>query len=360
MNLYFGVTIAPYAVDFCNALNERFNCRIFHREVDVADLAFDPSEVQGRCRFPFERYAAGWGWRSWRGLVRLIRDEKPEYVFTSEFSLTTLRVCLIRFLLGMHFKIVSICDDSWDMIRGNDFSRFHRWARHVVPRMVDQMILANPQALQWYRRRYGKGLLMPILADEKRLRNQYETVIGTALKRKRQMGLDNRPIVLFVGRLIPLKNLSFVLKMLKGRNVHMAIVGDGPLRKPLEEQALSSGQSVVFAGRCGGDDLAAWFAMADVLVLPSVQEAFGAVTGEALTFGCPVIVSERAGSSFLVKEGVNGSIVNPLDEDQWRRALDRWIPAAPDLTERPRTSLLPLQFESCLDTLLHELCQNLS
>ena len=358
MNLYFGVTIAPYAVDFCNALYERFNCRIFHREVDVTDLAFDPEEVQSQCRFPFERYASGWGLKSLKGLVQLIRDEEPEFVFTSEFSLTTVRVCMIRFLLNRHFKIISICDDSWDMIQGNDFSRLHRVARYIVPKMVDQLILANPQALQWYRHQYGKGLFMPILADEKRLRRMYATVFGASVQRRKQMKLDDRPLVLFVGRLIPLKNLSFLLRLLQGRNIHVAFVGDGPLRASLEELAKESGQSVIFAGRCGGAELATWFAMADLLVLPSLQEAFGAVTGEALAYGCPVIVSKRAGSSFLVKDGENGCIADPLDEEQWRSALNRWIPSALYLSESLRPSLLPLQFESCLEALFHELRWN--
>ena len=44
------------------------------------------------------------------------------------------------------------------MIRGNDFSRLHRLARHWVPRWVDDLILANPESLAWYRSRFGKGL----------------------------------------------------------------------------------------------------------------------------------------------------------------------------------------------------------
>lgn len=351
MNLYFGVTIAPYAVDFCNALHERFHCRIFHREVDVAGLAFDPLDVEKECRFPFERYDSGLGWRAFRQLCKLVREERPEVVFTSEFSLTTIRLWMIKWLSRVPFQLVSICDDSLDMIEGNDFSRRHRLARHFVPPLTDELILANPPARKWYQDHFGKGLLMPIISDENRLRSSFKAALSRSLELSAQVNPEGKALVLFVGRLIPLKNLSFLLEAAKGLSVKLVFVGDGP-----EEQALrrkAAGVDIFFAGRKSGEDLYAWFNLADVLVLPSLQEAFGAVTGEALSAGCPVIVSSRAGSACLVREGENGSVVSPTDLPAWKEALSRW--AVPHVHEGIRPSLLPLSFEQCINDLIHQL-----
>ena len=314
MNLYFGVTIAPYAVDFCNALHERFHCRIFHRETDVADLAFDPSEVQKACRFPFERYPSGLGFRAFRMLSRLVKEEKPEYVFTSEFSLTTLRFLLIRLLTRQRFRIISVCDDSLDMILGNDFSRLHRAARHHVPRLVHNLLLANPDSQAWYREHFGKGLLMPILSDERRL-----------------------------------------LEAAAGLDATLVFVGDGPEEARLKAIAAEKGITAHFVGRKTGEPLAAWFNLADLLVLPSLQEAFGAVTGEALSAGCPVLVSTRAGSASLIRKGVNGDTADPTDQAAWHSALTRFLPSRPHGLDSLRENLLPLSFDACFTNLIQEL-----
>lgn len=355
MNLYFGVTIAPYAVDFCNALHERFHCRIFHRETDVADLAFDPSEVQKACRFPFERYPSGLGFRAFRMLSRLVKEEKPEYVFTSEFSLTTLRFLLIRLLTRQRFRIISVCDDSLDMILGNDFSRLHRAARHHVPRLVDNLILANPDSQAWYREHFGKGLLMPILSDERRLREEFEAALPLSRELRRQYGLETRPVLLFVGRLIPLKNLPFLLEAAAGLDATLVFVGDGPEEARLKAIAAEKGITAHFVGRKTGEPLAAWFNLADLLVLPSLQEAFGAVTGEALSAGCPVLVSTRAGSASLIRKGVNGDTADPTDQAAWHSALTRFLPSRPHGLDSLRENLLPLSFDACFTNLIQEL-----
>ena len=92
------------------------------------------------------------------------------------------------------------------------------------------------------------------------------------------------------------------------------------------------------------------------MALPSLQEAFGAVTGEALSAGCPVVVSERAGSAFLVKEGESGSVVDPLDTEALADALRFWTEkAAAGRPLQPRDDLLPVRFDTLFKTLAHEL-----
>ena len=356
MNLFFGITVAPYCVDFCNALHERLDCRMFHLARPPFEMAFDVDAAERACRFPLERYEKRPGWRPFRALYRLVKEERPELVFVSEFSLMALRMLFIRKLLRRKFRIISVCDDSPDMIQGRDFSRLHRMARRIVPRLVDDLILANPASLAWYREHFGKGRYMPIIQDGDRLRKEYEAALPMAAELRRKQGLDTRPVVLFVGRLIPLKNLDRLLEAMKGLSATVVFVGDGPLRDTLEAKARTLDISTLFVGRKEGRELSAWYDIADVLALPSLQEAFGAVTGEALSAGCPVVVSERAGSAFLVKEGESGSVVDPLDTEALADALRFWTEKA--AVGRPlqlRDDLLPVRFDTLFKTLAHEL-----
>lgn len=356
MNLFFGITVAPYGVDFCNALHEELQCRMFHLPRPPFEMAFDVEAAESACRFPLERYEKRPGWRRFRALLRLVREENPELVFVSEFSWTALRMLVIRRLTGQRFRIVSVCDDSLDMIRRKDFGRLHRLARRIVPRLVDDVVLANPGAREWYRERFGKGLFMPIVSDEERLRKEYEAALPLAAEMRDRYGLGERPVVLFVGRLIPLKNLDALLEALQGVPATVVFVGDGPLAEHLKDKACSLDVQALFVGRKDGLDLAAWYDLADVTVLPSLQEAFGAVTGEALSAGCPVVVSSRAGSAFLVKEGDNGSVVDPADPAAMAAALRLWTErAVPSRPLQLRDNQLPVRFRQLFESLKNEL-----
>ena len=91
-----------------------------------------------------------------------------------------------------------------------------------------------------------------------------------------------RPIMINVGRVSPEKNLDAFLSLdLPGTKV---IVGSGPELETLSKQY----PEVVFVGPKKGEELAAYFASADVFVFPSLTDTFGLVMIESLASGVPV------------------------------------------------------------------------
>ena len=103
-----------------------------------------------------------------------------------------------------------------------------------------------------------------------------------------------------------------------------------------------------------GDELLAWYDLIDILVLPSTQEAYGAVTGEALMAGAKVVVSRRAGSIDLVREGENGYGVDPMDVDAMTTCILRLLDtmeAGRSLTLRE--NLHPYRFAGCTEALIN-------
>lgn len=350
MNLLFGIIPSPYRMDFYKVLHERVACRFYFRDKSSGDVAFDLEEVRRSCPFPVGHYHAGWGLGSLLRLHRIIREEKPGVVFVSEFSVTTLQVLLLRRFSRFSFKVVSICDDSPDMIAGNDFGWMHRLARRIVPRRLDNLVLTNAGALDWYRHRFGKGILMPILADETRVR----AALARVLPLSERIRPTQKPIVAYVGRFIALKNLSTLVRAMQPLRDRMQLVfiGDGPER----ERLLSQAPWALFPGSLSGDDLLAWYDLVDVLVLPSFQEAYGAVTGEALMAGAQVIVSRKAGSSELVREGENGFVVDPDDPEGITRCLESLLGSLEDgRTLSLRANLHPYRFIGCMAGFIQEI-----
>lgn len=138
--------------------------------------------------------------------------------------------------------------------------------------------------------------------------------------------------VLFVGRLVRYKMVDVLVKAL-GRVrrelpvSRLVIVGDGPDRRPLEAlaEAVAPG-GVEFKGTLvSNQEVAQLFKQSSVFVLPSVSEGEGIVLKEAMAASLPVIATRVEGSGVigLVKDGVNGFLVPPGDQDQLAGAILR-------------------------------------
>ena len=142
--------------------------------------------------------------------------------------------------------------------------------------------------------------------------------------------------LLFVGRLVYYKGLEVLLRALADGprpRPRLTVVGDGPLRAPLEQLAshLDLEGDVVFLGSVGDDDLRKAYATHDVFVLPSVSraEAFGLAMAEAMANGMPVVSTELdTGTSWVNQDGVSGLVVPPGDSAALGRAFERLRPAA--------------------------------
>ena len=89
----------------------------------------------------------------------------------------------------------------------------------------------------------------------------------------------------------------------------LELAGNGPLKDSLVQRAADLGicASVTFLGSRNIDELAELYLASDVLVLPSHSEPWGLVANEALSYGCPVIISDACGCApAVVKENVTG------------------------------------------------------
>lgn len=138
-----------------------------------------------------------------------------------------------------------------------------------------------------------------------------------------------QPVILYVGRLAPEKNLfilldAFATLLGNKSGVRLRLVGDGPDRTALEEAAARLGLSkhLEFTGSLSGERLFSQYANATLLVLPSVSEPWGLVVNEALSCGCPVVVSKHCGCvPELVVEGETGFVFSPHDRQDLERTL---------------------------------------
>jgi glycosyltransferase involved in cell wall biosynthesis len=151
-------------------------------------------------------------------------------------------------------------------------------------------------------------------------------------------------IILFVGRLVELKGVEYLIKSLielKNTKAHLIVAGDGPLKKDLEKltTTLDLEDKVTFFGRSDKQQLGLLHSISDVFVCPSIIDSQGATEGlglvipEAMKSGLPVIASAVGGIPDTVKNEENGLLVDPKNSLAIADAIER-ILSDKKLTER--------------------------
>ncbi len=174
-----------------------------------------------------------------------------------------------------------------------------------------------------------------------------ETLMGYGIKTRIvniPTGIDPKPFsgekrtlgkgsfhLLYVGRIAREKNVFFLLDVLERLvgdfpGIVLRLVGDGPSRKELEEDAEKRGltSSLEFVGYQPHEEIASYYKNSDVFVFPSRTETQGLVTLESLMTGTPVVAVGERGSAEVLREGDGAhlTINDPaIFSDQVKRLL---------------------------------------
>jgi D-inositol-3-phosphate glycosyltransferase len=139
----------------------------------------------------------------------------------------------------------------------------------------------------------------------------------------------SKRMILFVGRLDPVKGLSFLLKALcdlrdlnppLSANLCLAIIGgdrESHIQSLMDDmdcitrmkQQYAPDDLVMFYGAQAQETLPGYYSASDVCVMPSLYESFGMVALEAMACGIPVIASRVGGLTFTVRDGETGFLV---------------------------------------------------
>lgn len=149
----------------------------------------------------------------------------------------------------------------------------------------------------------------------------------------------DKRVVLFVGRLVEIKGVTYLIEAMRQLDAKLIIVGSGPLEKQLKKQAKDMGDKVQFLGSRTHEELRTIYASADVFVAPSIttedgaKEGFGLVIIEAMSSGLPVIGSDSGGISEIVVNGENGFLVEEKNVHDLRSKI-RYLLENPSIYQK--------------------------
>lgn len=128
-------------------------------------------------------------------------------------------------------------------------------------------------------------------------------------------------VLLYTGRLSHEKGLGWLIDAFAAvapefPDAQLILLGDGPIRARLEEQAAGAGlgaRQIRFAGRVPSQEVALWLQAADAFALVSPNEGFSCALAEAMSTGLPAVVSAIPANVQLVEEGAHGYTAPPGD-----------------------------------------------
>ena len=197
---------------------------------------------------------------------------------------------------------------------------FGRALEGIIFRSVDRILTHGPMDYERISRLVGPGkvVFIPLGVDLRKFRPLPKEEV---LKAKVELlGKRDLKVVLFVGRLDPIKDLPTLLrafKILVDRlpNVVLLVIGWGMEAHKYMRMAKELGLSdkVVFLGFIPHDELPIYYNMADVYVLPSLYEEWSNTIMEAMACGIPVVATRVGSNPHLVKDGVTGFLIPPRD-----------------------------------------------
>lgn len=142
---------------------------------------------------------------------------------------------------------------------------------------------------------------------------------GAAVREHYGIGKDK--LLINIGRVAPEKNLGLLLEAFRmmvdqtaGRDLKLMIVGEGPARSQLMQQAEALGiaDRVVFTGLVEPNQVPNYLAAADLFVMTSISEVKPLSQLEALAAGVPIVAVAAAGANDTIVPGENGLLM-PLD-----------------------------------------------
>jgi glycosyltransferase involved in cell wall biosynthesis len=158
---------------------------------------------------------------------------------------------------------------------------------------------------------FAPGNLHKALLDKLNYKGDIKITKGVGIINKPNLNIVKKTYkkkYLFIGRLSKEKNIEMLVDVFNGLKEHtLTIIGTGPLENNLKKKAR---ENIIFKGKIKNKELKTHFEENNLLILTSVSETWGLVVEEALYYKVPVIISNNCGVREIIKEGVNGYVVD--------------------------------------------------
>ncbi len=329
--------IAPYRTPVFNALSEREDVDLHVIFLSETDRSLrDWEVVKSEIRFSYEvlpsfrrrvgKYNVLLNW----GLNRALRQAKPDAIVCGGYSY------LASWQAARWARLHRVPFLMWVESNAYDQRREHAVVEYLKRRILHDCVgfIVPGRRSREYLESMGldsrKIFCAPNAVDNHFFCRSAESARNNILDHRKAHRLPAH-YFLFSGRLVSAKGVFDLLEAYARLSPELraqfgvVFVGSGPAEHDLRRraEAISPG-TVCFPGFVQREQLAVFYALADILVFPTHTDTWGLVVNEAMACGLPIICSSVAGcAADLVEDGVNGRIVPSREVGQLASAMER-------------------------------------
>jgi D-inositol-3-phosphate glycosyltransferase len=181
------------------------------------------------------------------------------------------------------------------------------------------------------------------------------------------LGLNGESIIVFVGRIIPLKGIDNMLKAMahleRKQGIKLVVIGgDDHSRAEMQRlknlsRTLRIDESVIFLGSVKQETLPFFYSAADLCVVPSYYESFGLVVLESLACGTPVVATKVGCAESVIRYGETGYVVTDNDPCRLADKISRLLSTPngkPDFVHSVRASVAKYSWSNISEAILEE------
>lgn len=226
-------------------------------------------------------------------------------------------------------KVLMRCEATDHVVSSTGLKRFVREGTvRFLLNQIDSCLAIGTRNRDFYLQRgftADRIGFMPYCVDNDHFRTKAQIADVESLRA--QLSLDpGRPVILYASKFMARKYPDQLLEAflhLPTPRPYLIYVGDGEMRGNLEDTVQKHQlEEVRFAGFRNQGELPAFYALADIFVLPSINETWGLVVNEAMNAGCAIITTDQVGSAAdLVRSGQNGFAIKACDVSALTNAL---------------------------------------
>lgn len=248
---------------------------------------------------------------------RKLRVYRPDVVISYLPSVNK-TMCLVR----MFYKTRLIISERSHTMNWHLFTRIHFSLYSIADKVVANSVSEAENISMHMPHLKKKVLAIPNFVDTERF-------CPAVCRSKNNSVLK----ILGVGRLIPVKNVLRILQAFKqvidrGSRCEMLWVGaqfDTVYLKKVKDEIKTLCLDDSFHLQAQTDDIVSVYQQADIFCLPSLFEGYPNVLCEAMSCGLPVVCSNVCDNPFIVEDGVNGLLFNPISVDDMEVQLLKMV-----------------------------------
>lgn len=251
-------------------------------------------------------------------LWKLIDKKKFDIVWTHGYA----DFYTIAAIVFAKFKGLKVFVRGESLFFPGDKNTFKRkYYFKILNQFVDRYLAIGTHNREFYLKNTvpeNKIFLCHYVVDNDFFHNQYLRAKENSHTLRETLRLEkNRPVILYASKFIqrkyPIDLLNAYLQLPNNNRPYLLFIGTG---ETWDEVVMATGNNpdIRFLGFKNQSELPDYFALADVLVLPSKRENWGLIVNEAMNAECAIIVSDEVGCGIdLVKHGENGFIFKARD-----------------------------------------------